>query len=599
VPLSFLAVRRAVGRVVGFVAMLTIAGLATAQLACAADPAPQPEYWVDSASLGGSCDDTRAAAEAVSPATPWCSLSRAAAAVPLDGGIVRVRQADYPALLIKGRSYEGTLRLVAAEGEQPTLAGATLTDSHGVSFERLRITVAVNIGSSTAIALLNNRFDVPVSTAINLKLGAAGVTIRGNTIQAATGTGVNIGGSSTNPPISDIAIRDNHFDGIGRDAMQLKGFARVVVEGNDIEGVFRSDPTFHPDVIQTYDGGDGLLISGNYIHDNESGILVKDGRVKGLRMVNNVIARLDGTGYALQLFDAPGAILANNTFWGRAPVILRGPLLEDNKATLFNNVFASVSATDPALIGYADYNAIAGGSLLAGGLAPHSVAIPSDSMTVLDSSSFTPVESSPLIDAGTSLDAPEVDFKGRLRKAVATGALGSPDIGAAEYTPPGGFPAEDEPPVVTPTPTPTPTVTPAPPTASPTPTASTLDDAGGGATGTARPTATPVTGPSTKSRGRFKLSATVLRWTKRKLRVSVTCTQACRVGVRFKTIRAQRAALRMVAIRRGGVRVLTVRIAKNRRCTYGDHRCRLRAELIAFTRTGALRHLRLQRPPRK
>jgi hypothetical protein len=532
-------------------------------------------------------------------------LSRAVAGVPANGGTVRIRQAEYPALAIDRRSYTRSLRFVAADGEHPTLTGATLTDAHGIRFERLRIAATVNIASSTDVDLVQNQLDVAVSTAINLSLGAARVTVSGNTIHAETGTGLNIGGSGTAPPVSDVVIRDNHFDGIGRDAMQLKRFARVVVEGNEIEGVYRSDPTFHPDVIQTYDGGDGLLISRNFIHDNECGILVKDGRVTGLRIVNNVMVRLDGTGYALQLFDAPGAVLANNTLWSRSPVILRGPLLEDNKAILFNNVFEALTVTDTALIGYADYNAVAGGSLLSS-LAPHSVMISKGSTTVLDSTSLAPADASPLIDAGTSLDAPDVDLGGRVRRAVSTGALGSPDIGALEYVPSGGFPVEPKPPVETPTPTPTPTDTTGPtPTPSPvvTPEPSTVPHPsstpthaeGGASSSTPSGNSSAINAVGDGTKRAFKVTASVLRWTKRKLTVSVRCSETCRAGVRFKTSRARAARFHTFAIRRGGVRVISVRTPAKLRCKGGATRCRLRADLVVFARSGPRRHVRLQR----
>jgi hypothetical protein len=66
-----------------------------------APAAARAATYVDVASTGGACSDARTAAQAASPATPWCSLVTAAAKAP-SGSTVLVRAGSYPYTRIDG-----------------------------------------------------------------------------------------------------------------------------------------------------------------------------------------------------------------------------------------------------------------------------------------------------------------------------------------------------------------------------------------------------------------------------------------------------------------------------------------------------------------
>jgi hypothetical protein len=72
----------------------------------AAPAAARAATYVDVAGRGGACSDARSAAQAASPATPWCSLTSAAAKAP-SGGTVLVRGGSYPYTQIDGSDPHG------------------------------------------------------------------------------------------------------------------------------------------------------------------------------------------------------------------------------------------------------------------------------------------------------------------------------------------------------------------------------------------------------------------------------------------------------------------------------------------------------------
>jgi len=167
--------------------------LAVLTLACA-PAAARASTYVDGASAGGACSDARSAAQAASPATPWCSLVTAAMKAP-SGGTVLVRGGSYPYTRIDGAgrtAATATITMKAYPGETPVVTAVDIRNSSHLRFEGLRfsgtmnlvyfgndhiefvgndLTNAVNIRGSRDILFDGNHFQ---------SLGAEDVTIRGN-----------------------------------------------------------------------------------------------------------------------------------------------------------------------------------------------------------------------------------------------------------------------------------------------------------------------------------------------------------------------------------------------------------------------------------
>src|SRR4051794_7898357 len=112
--------------------------LAAAALLSTATSAFGASLVVDRTSRGGRCDDGRPPA-AVGARTPWCSLTRAAAAAQ-PGATIRVRRARYPRLELSGRRFARAVRFRAYGDGAPTVDGLTLQSVSGVRFAGLRLT---------------------------------------------------------------------------------------------------------------------------------------------------------------------------------------------------------------------------------------------------------------------------------------------------------------------------------------------------------------------------------------------------------------------------------------------------------------------------
>jgi hypothetical protein len=400
-----------------FCAVLTSVGLA-----CVPGVAAAATVYVDGASRGGPCDDARPWEQAQNAGTPWCSFARAYKAAPASSVAV-VRGHSYPEVVLSGTTAAAPITFEEAPGEDVQVAGATLSGVAGLRFKGLTFTQKATVGdASRDVQFLGNAFVGQGGVGVTIVDASQDVLVETNSFDLPRGTGVNVSSrpnaDGTTTPVRNVTVRWNKFNAIGRDALQLKAFDGLLVEGNEITGVVRRDSIVHPDTIQTFaPGGNNLTIRSNYFHDNDAGMLIKDAVVTGLVIENNLVVRTLNDSYALQVFDAPNARIVNNTFWFNSSVILRGkPTIAG--AVILNNVFWRFSSVQPNLIAVEDHNLIQTGQRLG-----------SNSFTgdpkFLDpaNNDFSPGPGSPLIDRGSPLGT-ATDLRGARREV--------PDIGALE-----------------------------------------------------------------------------------------------------------------------------------------------------------------------
>jgi hypothetical protein len=322
------------------------------------------------------CDDGRSAAKAATADTPLCSIERALHIGPAGGTVIvapgrypEVTADDHPAQPITVRAARaGTVRV-------PRIA---LTEGSGnLAFEGLVLTGSdagptFDIGFGVQnVTLARSRVAANSQDAIVLAAGSSHVTIAANHIHTGKlGSGVAFASTSTipgsppgatdQPPIVDVAIRANHFDGIAIDAIRPANFVRLLIEGNEIEGVIEHGQ--HADAVQTVFGGRDLVVRDNFIHDNRAqGIFFNDGRITNAVIEGNVIVR-NRAEIALQLFDTVGLKIANNTIWNNeANVALRKGIRD---AVVTDNLIQDIVVEDPADAARTvrqDHNLIGGG----------------------------------------------------------------------------------------------------------------------------------------------------------------------------------------------------------------------------------------------
>ena len=262
------------------------------------------------------CDDGRSVARARRAATPWCSLDRALEAAP-GGSTILVAGGRYDAAKLSGEAgEERDLVLRPADpAQRPVLEGLQLVGAGGVRVSGFLFTGTLAIDGSSGITVEDNGF---ASTNLYVRRSQR-IRVIGNRFRdvrdGERALLVQGAVSEDQPTTEDLLIRGNRFDNIAHDAIAVyNGYERVTVEGNRIEGVWRPPGTErHSDAMQ-FMGGSRLTIRDNVLHDNNQGILVKDGPASnGLVVTGNLIT--DG-GAGLQIWNAPGARVERNSIWG-------------------------------------------------------------------------------------------------------------------------------------------------------------------------------------------------------------------------------------------------------------------------------------------
>lgn len=404
----------------------------------------------------GHCDDKRTAEQARSRAAPLCTIGRALT-LAKPGSEVRVAPGTYPALSISGPRRKGWVTVLPSAPGRVTLPRISLdSGASWLAFERLDLTGAgdgptfeVAEGGSRHIRLSRSRVHAQRQDAIVLRSGTGAVTIDANHIHTAPlGSGVLFLSSSTlpgsppadgaQPPVSDVTIRDNHFDGIGVDAIRPSNFDRLLIEGNEINGVV--DNGEHADVFQSVFGGRHLVFRNNFVHDNRGqGLFINDGQVTDAVVENNVFVRNRGE-IQIQVLNTVGLRLVNNTLWDNDHNVMLRDGVRD--AVVANNIIQDMVVEDPSAAAaeiHQDHNLIAGGWNW-GARGQHDIATPPRFVDpARDDYRLAPGSAG--IDAGAAARAPRLDKACRRRfdaRAVRDTGIGSPryvDLGALEAGP--------------------------------------------------------------------------------------------------------------------------------------------------------------------
>lgn len=332
------------------------------------------------------CDDRRGLRSARQRTQPVCSIERALDIAP-PGWRVSVGAGSYPRLVVPDRTTRDVTVSPAGDGAVRLPGIEVGSEARGVAFEGLELagydrgpSFLVNEDAAD-IRLADSRVTGRRQHAIELRSGVSGVTIKGNRIHTeGAGSGVvlssqaNVPGVPAEvdpmPPIRDVVIRGNRFDGIALDGVRPANFENLLVAGNDFSGI--DETGGHNDVLQTVWGGRGLTFRDNVIHDNTGqGLFVKDGRVHDLTVSGNLFVRNRSTkkgaapaAHPLNLYDVVGLSIFSNTFWHNdSAMLLRNGL---RRVTIENNLIETL-VVDPDSVAALrdeidqDYNLVSGG----------------------------------------------------------------------------------------------------------------------------------------------------------------------------------------------------------------------------------------------
>lgn len=391
--------------------------------------------YVDPESLGGECSDDRDF-EAVSRAAPWCSLDRALEAAP-DGGLVLLRRGTYPTAEVRRRSRSELVTFRPLKGEEVTVEGLSIEESSHLRFEGLAIRGRTRITFGSRIELVGN--DI-AREGITIR-PSDGVLIERNRIHdltydgstAGAGYAVSLIGGWNDPDrpqeVTNVTIRGNAFSRIPADGIQAGRIENLVIEGNEFEQVtpfLRSSE--HSDAIQLHGQATGVTIRRNFFHDQPRALIAKRSIFRGLVIENNVMVRLSGI--ALNIYDAPGVRIVNNTIWDTGAALRFNDLpevaSEMSGAVVANNILDRFWF-GPEHVAVEDHNLI-GERKRGTPYGPHDV-FGHPGFAGADSLDYRLSPSSPGVDTAAARYAPRTDAHGEQR-------IGAPDRGALEYRPP-------------------------------------------------------------------------------------------------------------------------------------------------------------------
>lgn len=128
-------------------------------------------------------------------------------------------------------------------------------------------------------------------------------------------------GCKPQPKITDVTIARNHFHDIGKasggeDAIHLDNWARIEIIYNEFNQIVESGN--HTDCLQSVYGGDQLLFSYNYEHDNNcQGFFIKDGDSSHVSFRDNLFLRdsIGASANFAQVWNTAGLGAEHNTIW--------------------------------------------------------------------------------------------------------------------------------------------------------------------------------------------------------------------------------------------------------------------------------------------
>ncbi len=241
----------------------------------------------------------------------------------------------------RGGAKPATVTLAPAPGAaasiEPSLIGAS-----NLAFDGLTIPDAYMTGSRDLV-FRNSRFKG--MTVVDASIANANIVFDHDKFDGIDMCAwcyegrLTVRGNNNTEPVG-VAISNSHFGSGGEsDGIQVTGEAYGVQigPGNEFEGIKQGDFAAHVDPIQLY-GDTHTVITGNYFHDNSTGIMAGDGTDR-LTVTNNVFVT-DGE-YPDQIVIGGGSsdVIRHNTFANGARVRLGKVNVSDSVAeTVTDNV---------------------------------------------------------------------------------------------------------------------------------------------------------------------------------------------------------------------------------------------------------------------
>jgi hypothetical protein len=368
-------------------------------------------YYVNAA----TGDDSRTKTDATNPATPWKSVTNAAAKA-VAGDTIHIASGVYTGT-VSPASGSYTLPLQIVGNGAPTLRS---TNGYGLNLDRLAcvdVSGVVATGITRSVSLLSCiRCSLTDSEVVG-PVGGSGVYLDGdgysnairNVMVHDTANGIHVAGHNEKPSIQGCTARNCTTYGLHLFRYMYNGTIDACTVYSNVTGVkIDRCPNTRMSNMNAYDNTTGFYIQ--YVS-------------AGLTFENNNVFR-NGTGmYLYEPYTGPirNCTIVSNTSYGIREAYDVAPVCSNNCFYQNNgkSYYEYTSATS--------YNTVAE----INGLSGFVNNIVADPLFVSPASNFRLVRESPCIDAGTPTTTLATDYYGNRRKAgIAV------DIGIYERQPP-------------------------------------------------------------------------------------------------------------------------------------------------------------------
>jgi hypothetical protein len=264
----------------------------------------------------------------------------------------------------RGGSKSGYVSLVPEPGALVSMS-LNLNPADHLRLDGVVITGGY-IGNSHDLAITHDRFTGPLR--LDTQRAGENIWLDADTFdnvdldpQGYEGR-LSIRGYDNTAPVG-VTVTNSHFGNGGQsDGVQIIGgaYGAQVGPGNEFSGIRQGNYTAHVDPIQLY-GSSHTLITGNYFHDNSTGVIAGDGGVSE-QVIGNVFVMNGGYPWAVVAGSWTDGRLQHNTVVDGAGFIVNGgnPRRAGARNWVLDNVLPGLT-WDPGNLQVEDWNLLPNG----------------------------------------------------------------------------------------------------------------------------------------------------------------------------------------------------------------------------------------------